>query len=90
MPAGAARNALDCAFWDFEAKKTGKPVHELAGLAAPRALVTAYTISLGTPQAMADAAAKAASRKLAEGEARRGGRCGAHRGRAGGRADMPN
>ena len=36
MPAGAARNALDCAFWDLEAKRTGKTVHELAGLAPPQ------------------------------------------------------
>jgi L-alanine-DL-glutamate epimerase-like enolase superfamily enzyme len=64
MPAGAARNALDCAFWDFEAKRAGKPVHELAGLLPPRALTTAYTLSLGTPEAMADAAARAADRSL--------------------------
>jgi L-alanine-DL-glutamate epimerase-like enolase superfamily enzyme len=64
MPAGAARNALDCAFWDFAAKASRKPVHALAGLPAPRPLVTAYTISLGTPEAMAQAAAKASSRKL--------------------------
>ena len=50
MPAGAARNALDCAFWDLEAKRAGKPVHELAGLPAPQPLTTAYTISLGTPR----------------------------------------
>ena len=60
MPAGAARNALDCAFWDLEAKRAGRPVHALAGLPAPRPLVTAYTISLGTPDEMAAAAAKAA------------------------------
>ena len=35
MPAGAARNALDCAFWDFDAKASGQPAHVLAGLAAP-------------------------------------------------------
>ena len=64
MPPGAARNALDCAFWDLEAKRAGRPVHALAGLAAPRPLVTAYTISLAAPQAMAEAAAKAAQRKL--------------------------
>jgi L-Ala-D/L-Glu epimerase len=64
MPAGAARNALDCALWDFEAKSTGRAVHALAGLPAPRERVTAYTISLGTPDAMAEASAKAASRKL--------------------------
>jgi L-Ala-D/L-Glu epimerase / N-acetyl-D-glutamate racemase len=64
MPAGAARNGLDCAFWDLEAKRTGRPVYELAGLPAPQPLVTAYTISLGSPSAMADAAAKAATRPL--------------------------
>src|SRR5664279_3317530 len=64
MPPGAARNALDCAFWDLEAKRSGRPVHELAGLAAPHALTTAYTISLGPPAAMAAAAAKAATRAL--------------------------
>jgi len=64
MPAGAARNALDCAFWDLEAKRTGTPVHALAGLPSPRPLVTAYTISLDTPAAMAAAAAKAAAYRL--------------------------
>ena len=64
MPAGAARNALDCAFWDLEAKAIGKPAHVLASLAAPGPLVTAYTISLGTPDSMAAAAAAASSRKL--------------------------
>jgi L-alanine-DL-glutamate epimerase-like enolase superfamily enzyme len=64
MPAGAARNALDCALWDLEAKRTGRRVHELAGLAAPRKLLTAYTISIGTPDAMAEAAQRAAHRPL--------------------------
>src|SRR5262249_44922194 len=64
MPAGAARNALDCAFWDLEAKRSGTAVHVLAGLAAPKPLVTAYTISLGTPDEMANAASAAASRPL--------------------------
>jgi L-alanine-DL-glutamate epimerase-like enolase superfamily enzyme len=64
MPAGAARNALDCALWDLEAKACGKPVHALAGVPEPRALVTAYTISLGTPETMGEAARKAAARKL--------------------------
>jgi len=64
MPAGAARNALDCAFWDLEAKRAGRPVHELAGLPAPHPLITAYTISLGTPAAMAEAARAASARKL--------------------------
>ena len=62
MPPGAARNALDCAFWDLEAKRSGRPVHELAGLAAPRPLTTAYTLSLGPPAAMAEAAAKAVAK----------------------------
>ena len=64
MPPGAARNALDCAFWDLEAKRSARPVHELAGLPAPHALTTAYTLSLGLPAAMAEAAAKAAHRTL--------------------------
>jgi L-Ala-D/L-Glu epimerase / N-acetyl-D-glutamate racemase len=64
MPAGAARNALDCAFWDLEAKRAGKPAHELAGLPAPHMLTTAYTISLGTPEVMAAAALAASGRKL--------------------------
>jgi len=64
MPPGAARNALDCAFWDLEAKRSGRPVHALAGLPAPHALTTAFTISLAPPAAMATAAAKAASRAL--------------------------
>jgi len=68
MPPGAARNALDCAFWDLAAKRAGRPVHELIGLAAPRSLVTAYTISLGTPEEMAKTARlaveKAAGRRL--------------------------
>jgi L-Ala-D/L-Glu epimerase / N-acetyl-D-glutamate racemase len=64
MPPGAARNALDCAFWDLEAKRSGRPVHEIAGVAAPAALTTAFTISLATPADMAKAAAKAANRAL--------------------------
>ena len=64
MPPGAARNALDCAFWDLEAKRGGRSVHELAGLPAPRPLTTAFTISLGTPAAMAEAAGKASARAL--------------------------
>ena len=64
MQAGAARNALDCAFWDLEAKERGRRTYELAALPAPKPLVTAYTISLDTPQTMADAAASAASRPL--------------------------
>ena len=64
MPPGAARNALDCAFWDLEAKRSGRPVHELAGLPAIRPVTTAYTISLAEPAAMAQAAERAANRAL--------------------------
>ncbi len=64
MPHGAARNALDCALWDLEAKRSGTPAHVLAGVPAPAPLVTAYTLSLGTPESMAEAAAKAAARPL--------------------------
>ncbi|HEU4661663.1 MAG TPA: N-acetyl-D-Glu racemase DgcA [Pseudolabrys sp.] len=64
MPPGAARNAIDCAFWDLEAKRAGKRAFELAGLPAPRPLPTAYTISLDDAPAMARAARKVASRPL--------------------------
>ncbi|EKS36350.1 N-acetyl-D-Glu racemase DgcA [Afipia broomeae] len=64
MRAGAARNALDCALWDLEAKVAEKRIWELLGLSAPRPLTTAYTISLGTPETMAEATAKAARRPL--------------------------
>jgi L-Ala-D/L-Glu epimerase / N-acetyl-D-glutamate racemase len=64
LPAGAARNALDCAFWDLEAKRAGKRVWEIAGLPPPRPVETAYTISLDTPAAMGAAARANAYRPL--------------------------
>jgi L-alanine-DL-glutamate epimerase-like enolase superfamily enzyme len=64
LPAGAARNALDCAFIDLEAKRSGKPAHECLGLDPPGPRLTAYTISLATPDAMAAAAAAASARPL--------------------------
>jgi L-Ala-D/L-Glu epimerase len=64
MPPGAARNALDCAYWDVNAKGTGRAVYELAGLVAPGPQITAYTISLAAPGAMAEAAELAAARPL--------------------------
>lgn len=64
LPPGAARNALDCALWDLDAKASGVPVWRAAGLSAPQAALTAYTISLGTPEAMHAAAAEAAARPL--------------------------
>jgi L-alanine-DL-glutamate epimerase-like enolase superfamily enzyme len=64
MPAGAARNALDCAFWDLAAKRSGQPLHELLGEPASIPLTTAYTISLATPELMTENAAKASERAL--------------------------
>jgi len=64
MPAGAARNALDCALLDLEAKSGKQRAWTLLGRPAPRACTTAFTISLGTPKAMAAATAKAAHRPL--------------------------
>jgi L-alanine-DL-glutamate epimerase-like enolase superfamily enzyme len=64
MPAGAARNALDCALIDLEAKTRGRRAWDLLGRPAPKACITAYTISLGSPEAMAAATAKAAHRPL--------------------------
>lgn len=60
LPPGAARNALDCALWDLEAKQSGEPVHALAGLPAPKPVETAFTLSLDTPDAMAEKAKAAA------------------------------
>ncbi|HAH09778.1 MAG TPA: dipeptide epimerase, partial [Alphaproteobacteria bacterium] len=56
LPPGAARNAVDCALWDLEAKQARARVWTLAGLPEPQAAPTAKTISVGTPQAMAAAA----------------------------------
>jgi L-Ala-D/L-Glu epimerase / N-acetyl-D-glutamate racemase len=64
MPAGAARNALDCALWDLAAKRSGRPAHELLNEAAPKPLTTAYTISFAAPQEMAQRAARVAGRAL--------------------------
>ncbi len=64
MPAGAARNAVDCALWDLEAKITGKSAAEIAGLPPMKPVTTAFTLSVGTPEKMAEAASKAAHRPL--------------------------
>ena len=64
MPAGAARNAVDCALWDLEAKQTGRRVWQLAGLSVPGPELTAYTLSLDTPEKMRAEAAKHAHRPL--------------------------
>jgi L-alanine-DL-glutamate epimerase-like enolase superfamily enzyme len=64
MPAGAARNAVDCALWDIGAKLNGTPVANAICPARPRALETAYTLSLGEPEAMAAQARANAGRPL--------------------------
>jgi L-alanine-DL-glutamate epimerase-like enolase superfamily enzyme len=64
MPAGAARNAIDCALLDLEAKRSGRDAAAILGLAPLRPLVTAYTLSLGPPEAMEAAARAAAHRPL--------------------------
>ena len=56
LPPGAARNALDCALWDFEAKAAGRRVWTLAGLPEPGPEVTAFTLSLDAPENMQAAA----------------------------------
>jgi len=62
LPPGAARNALDCALIDLEAKETGTPAHVLLELPAPIPCETAFTLSLDSPDAMAQAAGAAAAR----------------------------
>ena len=64
LPAGAARNAVDCALWDLEAKRAGRRVWDLAGLAVPKPEITAYTLSLDTSAAMQTQAARHAFRPL--------------------------
>lgn len=64
MPPGAARNALDCALLDLEAKTSGQRVWDLLGRPAPEPCITAYTISLASPEAMAAATLRAAHRPL--------------------------
>jgi L-Ala-D/L-Glu epimerase len=64
MPPGAARNALDCALIDLAAKRASQRAWTVLGQSEPKACTTAYTISLGTPEAMTEATAKAAHRPL--------------------------
>ena len=64
LAAGAARNAVDCALWDLEAKRSGRRVWELAGLPTPGPEITAFTLSLEAPEKMRAAAAKNAHRPL--------------------------
>jgi len=64
LQAGAARNALDCAFWDLEAKRSGQRAHAMAGIATMQPEVTAYTLSLADPETMRAKAAEHAKRPL--------------------------
>jgi L-alanine-DL-glutamate epimerase-like enolase superfamily enzyme len=64
LPPGAARNAVDCALWDLESKIADVPVWQLAGLAVPGPEITAYTLSIDTPDNMCAEAAKNADRPL--------------------------
>lgn len=64
LEAGAARNAVDCALWDLDAKTSGKRVWDLIGVPAPKPCITAFTLSLDTPENMKLAAAKHAHRPL--------------------------
>jgi len=64
LPPGAARNAIDCALWDLEAKRSGVRAWEAAGLARLDPVKTAYTLSLDTPEAMAEAARANARRPI--------------------------
>ena len=64
LPAGAARNAFDCALWDHAAKTAGRRVWQLAGLPEPKPVPVAFTLSLNTPEAMRLEAAKHAHRPI--------------------------
>lgn len=64
LPPGAARNAIDCAFWDLEAKRAQTDVAQLADIQPPERIETAYTISLDSAEAMAEAAARRAHMPL--------------------------
>ncbi|QGM46917.1 N-acetyl-D-Glu racemase DgcA [Methylocystis heyeri] len=64
LPPGAARNAVDCALWDLDAKLSGIPAFRAAGLPEPKPLTTAYTLSVGAPDEMFAAACAAAGRPL--------------------------
>ena len=64
LPPGAARNAVDCALWDFECKKRDQRIWEIAGIQAPRQKITAYTLSLDEPENMFKQAKKNSNRAL--------------------------
>jgi L-alanine-DL-glutamate epimerase-like enolase superfamily enzyme len=64
MPSGAARNAIDCALWDLESRRTKTPIANLTGLQDVPEIITAYTISLATPEVMAAQAKDHSTRPL--------------------------
>jgi L-Ala-D/L-Glu epimerase len=64
MKAGAARNGLDCALWDYQAKDLAVPAWLIAGMSDPQPLTTCYTLSLGSPEDMNAAAIAASARPL--------------------------
>ncbi|MDQ3139506.1 MAG: dipeptide epimerase, partial [Pseudomonadota bacterium] len=64
LPAGAARNAVDCALWDLESRLSGRSVSEMLGTTAPSRMASALTIVIDTPDVMADAAAQVADAPL--------------------------
>jgi len=64
LPPGAARNAVDCAFWDLEAKRAGHRVWQFLGLSPPKPVATAYSLSLDTAEAMGRSAAENAERPM--------------------------
>lgn len=63
-PAGAARNAVDCAVWDLAAKSAGRPIHDLLGRPVPRPVETVLTIGVAPPEAMAAAAEAAPDQRI--------------------------
>ena len=71
LPAGAARNGLDCALWDLEAKRSGLNVATLAGMGALQPVLTAFTLSLAAPDEMATRARKASETIPSQPQARR-------------------
>lgn len=64
LPAGAARNALDCALWDYHCKKTGRDIYDLTGFERPQPLTSFFTLSLDSPAHMAHEAHDHADKKL--------------------------
>lgn len=64
LPSGAARNALDCAYWDLTCKQSGQRIWQQLEVAQPESVITAFTLSLDTPERMKAAAIKNAHRPL--------------------------